>query len=283
MQEKIYPASTFPKNEEVLDNRMKDILHLFDAAPLDGINTILDIGAGQGQLAKYFARLGKKVTCTGVHIKSYISDVSELRINYGVEYVECDIDNMPFPDASFDAVVMSHVLEHCPNVSSALMQARRVLREDGLLFVFVPPAEDFVCGGHISVGWNVGQLMYVLLLNGFDVQKGSFIEYGYNVCAFVRRTERVLPCLRFDQGDIKTIADAGLFPAQIGNLLSDHFNGHVKSINWPNISEYSFGSESSFFRRIIYSLIILIIPNSFKLNLANFLSRTGRLLIKLSN
>jgi SAM-dependent methyltransferase len=92
---------------------------------------------------------------------------------------------MPFPEKSFDAVVLSHVLEHCADVGRALGHVRRVLKEKGLLLVFVPPVEDIVCAGHVSVGWNVGQLMYVLALNGFDVSRGNFIEYGYNVCGFV--------------------------------------------------------------------------------------------------
>ena len=189
---------TLNRDEYILDGRLQDIIKLLRAAHLQEFQTILDIGAGQGQLAKHFAMLGKKVTCTGVQIKSYISDVNSLRDKYGIEYVECDIEHMPFPNASFDVVVMAHVLEHCPNVANALSNARRVLREGGLLLVFVPPVEDSVCAGHISVGWNVGQLMYVLMLNGFDVRSGQFIEYGYNVCGFVKRSERALPELRFD-------------------------------------------------------------------------------------
>ena len=159
--------------EDLLDERLMDIFRLIEDAPLKEINSILDIGAGKGELAKHLSRQGKKVTCTGVSISSYIADVSALRDQYGIEYIECNIEAMPFAEGSFDAVIMSHVLEHCSDVARALGHARRVLRKDGLFIVIVPPQEDVVCAGHISVGWNIGQLMYVLVLNGFDVHSGK--------------------------------------------------------------------------------------------------------------
>lgn len=269
-------------DEDVLDGRLQDVIKLLSAVQLQEFQTILDIGAGQGQLAKHFARLGKKVTCTGVQIKSYISDVNSLREKYGIDYVECDIEHMPFPNASFDVVVMAHVLEHCPNVSNALLNARRVLREGGLLLVFVPPVEDVVCAGHISVGWNVGQLMYVLLLNGFDVRSGHFIEYGYNVCGFVRRTERSLPELRFDQGDIATLAKGGYFPLPIKDGCGDNFNGSIKSINWPNISDYRVSVEVRGIKQFILSVIKYFMPSEFRYRSGLFLLRLGRLLLRLT-
>jgi SAM-dependent methyltransferase len=269
------------KHEDVLDGRLQDVIKLLSVAPLQDAVSILDIGAGEGQLAKHFARMGKKVTCTGVSIKSYISDVDSLRDNYGIEYVECDIENMPFPEASFDAVIMCHVLEHCPNVASALGHARRVLRKGGLLLIFVPPVEDVVCAGHISVGWNVGQLMYVLLLNGFEVRSGNFIEYGYNICGFVRRSELVLPELRFDQGDIRTLSKEGFFPVPIRDGNGDHFYGNIKSVNWPKISDFRVSVETRGIRRFL-SVVLHAIPNKILFRIGYFILRLGRLLVKQS-
>jgi len=274
---------TVDKDKDVLDERMQDVMHLLNEAPLNGINSILDIGAGQGQLAKHFARQGKKVTCTGVHINSYVSDIKALRDKYGLEYVECDIENMPFPDASFDAVIMCHVLEHCPNVAIALGHARRVLREGGLLLIFVPPVEDIVCAGHISVGWNVGQLMYVLLLNGFDVRSGHFIEYGYNICGFVRRSGCLLPELRFDQGDIATLAREDLFPVPIRDGKGDNFYGNIKSINWPNVSDYRIGVGIKGIKRTVLKIVLYVLPNEIRFRVGYFILRLGRLLVKLSD
>ena len=46
-----------------------------------------------------------------------------------------DLRALPFPDASFDHVFVCFVLEHLPDVDSALSELRRVLRSAGSLTV----------------------------------------------------------------------------------------------------------------------------------------------------
>ncbi|WP_158304260.1 methyltransferase domain-containing protein [Solidesulfovibrio magneticus] len=52
--------------------------------------------------------------------------------------VQADITNLQFPDASFDAVYCSHVLEHVPDDRKAMRELHRVLAKDGLAIVMVP-------------------------------------------------------------------------------------------------------------------------------------------------
>jgi SAM-dependent methyltransferase len=268
------------KSEYEEDLRWQIMFRLIENVPLKDIDSILDIGAGKGQLAKYLSQKGKKVTCTGLAIDSYIDDVNALRDQYGIEYIECNVESMPFADASFDAVIMSHVLEHCPDVGRALGHARRVLRGGGLLLVFVPPQEDLVLAGHVSVGWNIGQLMYVLLLNGFDVRSGSFIKYGYNIFGFVRRSERKLPQLRFDFGDISVLAREGFFPLPIGiDGFGESFNGDIRAINWPNVSQYETPVQINVLRRTTHQIIFLI-PIAIRLPIGKFLAKLGSFLMR---
>jgi SAM-dependent methyltransferase len=71
----------------------------------------------------------------------------------GVEFVTGDIDaaladeriditEIPFPEASFDLVICSHVLEHVPNDRAAISEMRRVLRPGGLALIIVPVKID---------------------------------------------------------------------------------------------------------------------------------------------
>lgn len=49
-----------------------------------------------------------------------------------------DITKIPYPDASFDAIYCSHVLEHVPDDRKAMRELRRVLRPGGWALILVP-------------------------------------------------------------------------------------------------------------------------------------------------
>jgi SAM-dependent methyltransferase len=61
--------------------------------------------------------------------------------------VRADVQALPFGDASFDALVCSHVLEHVRDDRLALCELRRVLRRGGWGLIMVPiclPAPEIV-------------------------------------------------------------------------------------------------------------------------------------------
>ena len=51
-----------------------------------------------------------------------------------------DVTRLPFEDASFDKMILSEVLEHLPDDTAALREARRVLKPGGVLAITVPNA-----------------------------------------------------------------------------------------------------------------------------------------------
>lgn len=52
--------------------------------------------------------------------------------------VKADITDLPFPDASFDVILCSHVLEHVVDDRKAMRELYRVLRTGGWAIVMVP-------------------------------------------------------------------------------------------------------------------------------------------------
>ncbi len=52
--------------------------------------------------------------------------------------VRMDITDVDYPDASFDVIYCSHVLEHVPDDAKAMRELRRVLKPDGWAMLLVP-------------------------------------------------------------------------------------------------------------------------------------------------
>lgn len=101
---------------------------------------VLDLGCGQGFYLPLYARLG--LTATGVE-PDPVPRVEAMRkaSALGFAVIDAAAEHLPFADASFDAVVMSEVLEHLANPALALDEAARVLVPGGLLLVTVPHAD----------------------------------------------------------------------------------------------------------------------------------------------
>ncbi len=78
---------------------------------------------------------------TGIDIlDDSIAEAQELATQHGVsiEFIQGYAECLPFPDDTFDAVVMGEVLEHVISPRIILAEAQRVLKHDGLFLCSVP-------------------------------------------------------------------------------------------------------------------------------------------------
>ena len=99
---------------------------------------VLDYGCGHGMAGVVFARAGGIVTACDVS-PGYIAEVRERFRANGVagECVVADGEELPFPDASFDAVWGNAILHHL-DLARAGRELRRVMRR-GAVAVFCEP------------------------------------------------------------------------------------------------------------------------------------------------
>lgn len=88
---------------------------------------LLDIGCGNKPYEKMFA--GKITSYTGCDVVQS----SEQRVD-----IICPATAIPVPDASFDTVVCTQVIEHVADHRALLAEAHRVLRPDGVLILSGP-------------------------------------------------------------------------------------------------------------------------------------------------
>lgn len=182
------------------------------------VRTVLDIGSGAGDHARAMRACGREVFTVDLNPPAdFVGDFSAWQT-----------------DRTFDAVWVSHVLEHQPNPGVFLQQCLSVLRPGGVLAVTVPPMKNDIVGGHVTL-WNAGLLIYQLILAGFDCRAARIGTYAsgpgyppYNISAIVRAplAPIELPALKMDKGDIETLADH--FPVQV----AQGFDGRLADVNW---------------------------------------------------
>jgi ubiquinone/menaquinone biosynthesis C-methylase UbiE len=96
----------------------------------------LEIGAGTGYFTLNLAQLGliERATATDISpgmLEALDGSAKELGID--VRTVECEAEELPFPDESFDLVFGHAVLHHIPDLHRAFGEFERVLRPGGTL------------------------------------------------------------------------------------------------------------------------------------------------------
>jgi len=103
---------------------------LLDAVGVTTGVQLLDVATGPGYAAAAAAKRGAEVV--GVDFAPAM--VAEARRRYPtVDFREGDAEDLPFPEASFDAVTMNFGLLHLGRPERALTEAHRVLRPGGRL------------------------------------------------------------------------------------------------------------------------------------------------------
>jgi SAM-dependent methyltransferase len=112
--------------------RMAAVLRLVGTGPGDA----LDAGMGPGRLCAELERLGW--TVSGVDASAEMVAAARLRLPDAAERLVCArVEQLPYEDATFDAVVATGVLEYT-DVPRSLAELSRVLRPGGRALVSYP-------------------------------------------------------------------------------------------------------------------------------------------------
>jgi SAM-dependent methyltransferase len=119
----------------------------FEQFPIESGEHVLDLGCGFGRHAFEAYRRGAHVVAVD-HSAEEVTQVTsmframaaagEAPADRLARAVRADLLALPFPDASFDIVMASEVLEHIPADEQAMGEIARVLRPGGRLAVTVP-------------------------------------------------------------------------------------------------------------------------------------------------
>ena len=125
---KAYDVFTPATNERIIDI----VVRLTGLAP--GAR-IADLGCGSGVFTDRLRQRGYQ--CTGVDLSPKLIRIAREKYP-GIEFLEGDIERLPFPDGSFDAVLLAGVLHHLPERAKCAAEIRRILRPGGRFAAFDP-------------------------------------------------------------------------------------------------------------------------------------------------
>jgi len=121
--------------------------------PLIARKRVLELGCGNGKTCN--ALLEKKCHVVGIDFSSSAVNLcrSHAPKNTDGHFAVADICHLPFPVASFDAVIAFHVIGHlfAEGRSSCAHEVARVLRPGGILYFSDFSKEDFRAGAGTEI------------------------------------------------------------------------------------------------------------------------------------
>ena len=166
---------------------------------------VLEVACGTGCGVGYIASLARSVTAG-----DYSEALLEIaRRHYGARFAftQFDAQALPFPDGSFDVVIMFEALYYIPEVDRFFRECRRVLRPGGTLLIATANKDlfDFNPSPHSHRYLGVAELSSELAAYGFEVAC-----FGDTAVTAVSARQRVLR-------PVKALATRfGLIPKSMG-------------------------------------------------------------------
>ncbi|MDP2753468.1 MAG: class I SAM-dependent methyltransferase [Nitrospirota bacterium] len=188
---------------------------------------LLDVGCAEGLFLELAKKDGWDVT--GTEISSFA--VAYGKEEFGLDILQGELMDIGFPDKTFDAVTMWHVLEHTINPIVVLKEIRRILRDDGEFLLAVPNLNN------ILSQW-VYRLVKGRRMHLFDPEDRELHLYHFTP-ATIRlalekagfRVEKIIPDMGIVQWHMRIlnhVAKAiGLLP---GRIITDAMEVHARPI-----------------------------------------------------
>ncbi len=156
-----------------------------------GSGRLLDVGCGNGDLLGVMARVGWQVQ--GVEFDPVAAEVAR---KAGHDVLCGSLESAHYPDGHFEAVILSHVIEHLPDPRATLAECFRVLAPGGQIVLTTPNLDSH---GHRRFGaaWRGLEVPRHLVLFTPRALSELVAEIGFGAIevATEARTARWIYCL----------------------------------------------------------------------------------------
>lgn len=125
-----YTLGTSGKNAGIRYSKAVKIISILQEYKNLADCRVLEIGTGSGYIAQALGQTSQAVESVDI--------VDDRKVRDGYNQTIVTDETLPFPDHGFDVVVTNHVLEHVPDQAKHLSEIRRVLKDDGVVYLASP-------------------------------------------------------------------------------------------------------------------------------------------------
>ncbi|MBL7196676.1 MAG: class I SAM-dependent methyltransferase [Candidatus Omnitrophica bacterium] len=149
---------------------------------------LLDVGCGCG----YFLNEAKSNGWDVHGVDICESAVGYAKNVFGIDVFKGELKNANFPDNFFDVVTFWHILEHTFDPLGNLVQARRILKPNGILVVATPNVRNYI--------YKIAYMVFKLKLSGIASQAVRKVHlYHFSVNTLKKIIQKAgFTLLRFD-------------------------------------------------------------------------------------
>jgi 2-polyprenyl-6-hydroxyphenyl methylase/3-demethylubiquinone-9 3-methyltransferase len=121
--------------------------------------TFLDVGTSTGNYARALGARGASVTAIDIS-KPMLERAQALTNDAGISFEQANVEALPYPDSSFDGVVVGASLNEFFDTDQALAEMARVLRPEGKLFMMYLRASDTAVGRLIQAPFKLSGVRF---------------------------------------------------------------------------------------------------------------------------
>lgn len=127
------------KSDDYFSAARKDLV---DQLPDNPTAKILEIGCGAGGTGQYALAKGKCQWYGGVEISASAAETARQHLN---EVITGDVESIEFPweENTFDALIMSEVIEHLNDPWEVVKRLRPLLKKDAIFFCTTPNVSHY--------------------------------------------------------------------------------------------------------------------------------------------
>ena len=158
--------------------------------PIVKAKTVLELAAGTGMIAKNIVNAAAHIEATDASAEMIAEakrDNRSAKLHFSVQDMFC----LPYADESFDVVIVSNALHIVPQPEKALVEIKRVLKENGVFIAptfthsensFFGKAKAFfmkLAGFPLHSKWTSKEYLNFLRQNGWTVRKSTVLQASF--------------------------------------------------------------------------------------------------------